>query len=65
MAPQDAVGALVRLRTRDEYDGMFGRVCGVMPDGQLLVKHRPIKFPNLRATTVHCFRMDEVQVVRN
>lgn len=65
MAPQEAVGALVRLRTHDEYDGMFGRVCGITSDGQLLVKHRPIKFPNLRDTTVHCFKLNEVQVVRN
>jgi hypothetical protein len=65
MAPDDTVGALVRLRTRDEYDGMFGKVCGLTGDGDVLVKHRPIKFPMLRATTIHRFKLSEIQVVRN
>ena len=65
MAQNDAVGAVVKLRTRDEYDGLYGKVCGLTRDGDLLVKHRPINFPRLRSTTVHCFKQHEVQVVRN
>lgn len=65
MTRTDISGAIVRLRTRDEYDGMLGKVCGVNDAGdRLLVKHRPINFPHRRDTTVHCFRLREVEIVR-
>ena len=59
-------GAIVRLRTRDEYDGMLGKVCGLVDEGEtVLVKHRPITFPHRRETIVHCFRLTELEVVKS
>jgi len=57
---------LVRIRTRDEYDGMLGKVCGVEDGGEMLaVKHRPITYPHRRDTTLHYFRRRELEILRN
>lgn len=65
MTATELSGAIVRLRTKDEYDGMLGKVCGVNGDGdRVMVKHRPIIFPHRRDTTVHCFRLHELEVLR-
>ncbi len=65
MTRSDMTGAIVRMRTRDEYDGMLGKVLGAEDGGELLVvKHRPINFPHRRNTTLHCFRKNEIEVVR-
>ncbi|MGI6296283.1 MAG: hypothetical protein ACOX3G_09350 [Armatimonadota bacterium] len=59
-------GAIVRIRTRDEYDGMLGKVCGLEDGGEMLVvKHRPIVFPHRRESTLHCFRKDELEIVKS
>lgn len=59
-------GAIVRIRTRDEYDGMLGKVCGLEDGGEMLVvKHRPIVFPYRRDSTLHCFRQDELEIVKS
>ncbi|MEN6355869.1 MAG: hypothetical protein ABFD83_02160 [Armatimonadota bacterium] len=58
-------GAIVRMKTRDEYDGMLGKVCGAEDGGNMLVvKHRPITFPHRRDTTLHCFRRDEIEILK-
>jgi hypothetical protein len=65
MTRSDMTGAIVRMRTRDEYDGMLGKVCGAEDGGEsLVVKHRPINFPHRRNTTLHCFRKNEIEVVK-
>jgi hypothetical protein len=65
MTRTELTGAIVRMRTRDEYDGMLGKVCGAEDSGEMLVvKHRPINFPHRRDTTVHCFKKDEVEIIR-
>jgi len=65
MTCSELTGAIVRMRTRDEYDGMLGKVCGAEDGGEMLVvKHRPINFPRRRNTTVHCFKKDEVEIIR-
>lgn len=59
-------GAVVRIKTRDEYDGMLGKVCGTEDSGEMLVvKHRPIAYPHRRNTTLHCFRRGELEVLRS
>ena len=59
-------GAIVRMKTRDEYDGMLGKVCGEEDGGEMLVvKHRPINYPHRRNTTVHCFRKNELEIIRS
>jgi hypothetical protein len=56
----------VRLRTRDEYDGMLGKVCGKEDDGEMLaVKHRPITFPRRRESTLHYFKLSELEILRS
>jgi hypothetical protein len=66
MTRTELSGAIVRMRTRDEYDGMLGKVCGEEDGGEMLViKHRPINFPHRRDTTVHCFKKNEVEVIRS
>lgn len=65
MTRTELSGAIVRMRTRDEYDGLLGKVCGAEDEGEMLVvKHRPITFPHRRNTTVHCFRKQELEIVR-
>ncbi len=65
MTQTDLSGAIVKMRTRDEYDGMLGKVCGAEDDGEMLaVKHRPITFPHKRSTTLHYFRKGELEIVR-
>ena len=65
MTRTELCGAIVRIRTKDEYDGMLGKVCGAEDTGEMLVvKHRPIAFPHRRTTCLHCFRRDELEVVR-
>lgn len=59
-------GAIVRMRTRDEYDGMLGKVQGLEDGGEMLVvKHRPILSPRRRNSTLHCFKLDELEIVRS
>ncbi|MCE5197463.1 MAG: hypothetical protein ABFD54_03585 [Armatimonadota bacterium] len=66
MTQSELSGAIVRMRTRDEYDGMLGKVCGAEDGGEMLVvKHRPITFPRRRDTTLHCFRRNEIEIVRS
>jgi hypothetical protein len=66
MTRSELAGAIVRMRTRDEYNGMLGKVCGVEDSGEMLVvKHRPIVFPHRRTNTLHCFREDELEIVRS
>ena len=66
MVSTELSGAIVRMRTKDEYDGMLGKVCGVEEDDEMLVvKHRPITFPHRRNTTLHCFKMNELEIVRS
>ena len=65
MTRTELSGAIVRMRTKDEYDGMLGKVCGAEDRGEMLVvKHRPITFPRRRCTTLHCFREEELEIVR-
>ena len=65
MTQTELSGAIVRMRTRDEYDGMLGKVCGAEDNGEMLaVKHRPINFPLRRETTLHYFRLRELEIVR-
>jgi hypothetical protein len=65
MTQTELSGAIVRIRTGDEYDGMLGKVCGAEDDGDMLaVKHRPITFPHRRETTLHYFRKIELEIVR-
>lgn len=65
MTATELSGAIVRLRTKDEYDGMLGKVQGMSDEGdRLMIKHRPIIFPHRRDTTVHCFRLSEIEIVR-
>jgi len=65
MTRTELSGAIVRMRTKDEYDGMLGKVCGAHDQGDaLVVKHRPICYPRRRDTTVHCFRLEEIEVIR-
>lgn len=65
MTQTELSGAIVRMRTRDEYDGMLGKVCGAEDDGDMLaVKHRPIVYPHRRSTTTHYFRKGELEIVR-
>lgn len=65
MTHTEITGAIVKIRTRDEYDGMLGKVCGMQDWGEMLVvKHRPIVFPHRRSSTMHCFRQDELEVVK-
>jgi hypothetical protein len=65
MSRTELSGAIVRMRTRDEYDGMLGIVCGAEDGGEsLVVKHRPITFPHRRHSTMHCFRKQELEIVR-
>ena len=65
MTCTELAGAIVKIRTKDEYDGMFGKVCGAEDGGEMLVvKHMPIKFPRRRDTILHCFRQDELEIVR-
>jgi|GEM_PF-1159446 len=66
MTRTELSGAIVRMRTRDEYDGMFGKVCGAEDRGEMLaVKHRPIVFPHRRETTLHYFRKNELEIIRS
>ena len=66
MTRTELSGAIVRMRTRDEYDGMLGKVCGMEDGGEMLVvKHRPIVFPHRRSNTLHCFRKSELEVLRS
>jgi len=66
MTNTELAGAIVRLRTQDEYDGMFGKVCGAEDGGEtFVVKHRPITFPHRRNTTVHCFRKQELEIIKS
>ncbi len=66
MSVTELSGAIVRLRTRDEYDGMLGKVLGEEDEGKtLVVKHRPITFPHRRDTTLHCFRRQELEILRS
>lgn len=66
MTQTDLSGAIVRLRTKDEYDGMFGIVCGAEDDGEMLaVKHRPITFPHRRDTKLHYFRRTEMEIIKS
>ena len=66
MTRSELSGAIVRMRTRDEYDGMLGKVCGMEDGGEMLVvKHRPIVFPHRRDTTLHCFRKAEIEIVKS
>jgi hypothetical protein len=65
MTRSELSGAIVRMRTRDEYDGMLGKICGAEDGGEtLVVKHRPITFPLRRNTTIHCFKKRELEIVR-
>lgn len=66
MTRSELSGAIVRMRTRDEYDGMLGKVCGTEDSGEMLVvKHRPIVFPHRRNTTLHCFKKEELEIVKS
>lgn len=66
MTRSELSGAIVRLRTKDEYDGMLGKVCGVEDGGVMLaVKHRPITYPRRRYTTLHYFKPNEVEIVKS
>ena len=66
MTRTELSGAIVRMRTKDEYDGMLGKVCGAEDGGEMLVvKHRPITFPRRRDTVFHCFRADELEIVKD
>ena len=66
MTRSELSGAIVRMRTRDEYDGMLGKVCGIEDSGEMLVvKHRPISYPRRRNTTLHCFKPGELEIVRS
>ncbi|MCL5103577.1 MAG: hypothetical protein M1133_05610 [Armatimonadetes bacterium] len=59
-------GAIVRMKTRDEYDGMLGKVLGAEDGGEsLIVKHRPITFPHRRETILHCFKMNELEIIKS
>lgn len=65
MTQTELTGAIVRMKTHDEYDGMLGKVCGAEDDGDMLaVKHRPITFPRRRNTNLHFFRKDELEIIR-
>ncbi|MCL5104516.1 MAG: hypothetical protein M1133_10470 [Armatimonadetes bacterium] len=58
-------GAIVRMKTRDEYDGMLGKVLGEEDGGEtLVIKHRPITFPHRRNTILHCFKLNELEILR-
>lgn len=66
MTRSELSGALVRIKTRDEYDGMLGKVCGIENTGEMLVvKHRPITYPHRRDTTLHCFKRGELEILRS
>lgn len=66
MTRSELSGAVVRIRTRDEYDGMLGKICGIEDNGEMLaVKHRPITYPHRRNTTLHYFRRRELEIVRS
>jgi hypothetical protein len=66
MMSTELSGAIVRLRTKDEYDGIFGKICGVTDEGDMVaVKHRPITFPHRRDTILHYFKMDEFEILRS
>lgn len=66
MTRTEISGAIVRMRTRDEYSGMLGKVCGMEDGGEMLVvKHRPIVFPHRRSSTLHCFRKEELEIVKS
>jgi len=66
MTQSEFSGAIVKMKTHDEYDGMYGKVCGAEDSGEMLiVKHRPITYPRRRDTTLHCFRKDEIEIVRS
>ena len=66
MTRTELSGAIVRLRTNDEYDGMLGKICGADDDGEMLVvKHRPIMFPHRRDSVLHCFKREELEIVRS
>ena len=66
MVSTELEGAIVRMRTKDEYNGMLGKVCGIEEeDKMVVVKHRPIAFPYKRNTTMHCFRMNEIEIIRS
>ena len=66
MTRSELSGAIVRMKTRDEYDGMLGKICGAEDRGEMLaVKHRPITSPHRRSTTLHYFRKEELEIVRS
>jgi hypothetical protein len=66
MTRTEISGAIVRMRTHDEYDGMLGKVCGMEDGGEMLVvKHRPIVFPHRRCSTLHCFRREELEIIKS
>jgi len=66
MTRSELAGTIVRLRTHDEYNGMLGKVCGMEDGGEMLVvKHRPITFPHRRTNCLHCFREDELEIVKS
>lgn len=65
MTSSELTGAIVRLRTKDEYDGMLGKVCGAEDEGEMVaVKHRPINYPHRRDTTTHYFKTYELEILR-
>ncbi len=66
MTRSELSGAIVRMRTRDEYNGMLGKVCGTEDSGEMLVvKHRPNVYPHRRGSTLHCFRREELEILRS
>ncbi len=65
MTRTELAGAIVRIKTKDEYDGMLGKICGAEDEGEMLVvKHRPIRCPQRRDSTMHCFRKDELEIIK-